>query len=145
MYGCSGTRYAENDKTNHEEYNFFQRQVNFRITDEFYQKPPDCVFIKPSSKVSAVIQGSIARELRSKIPHVIESQRVRRLSRYWALDIQHDADVITFSDLSKCGFMLDMTKAVSGSTYAIVWSRRRIGGSVNLLRVSDKKLLWSLN
>ena len=29
-----------------------------------------------------------------------------------------------------------------GSTYAIVWSRRRIGGSVNLFRVSDVPL-WS--
>ena len=68
LSGCAQTSYSNYEKSSHE-IPAFSRNVQFKIGDNFFRDPPDCITVLP-------VQGSIDGHLK----RIVENAVARHLS-----------------------------------------------------------------
>jgi len=144
--GCRTTQYRAYDEEP-EGLEFFDRQVEFEVTADFYRNPTDCVVILPlrgthHRQTRDMIERALARYLSERVPRVIGPHERRRLARNLAFDIADSDDWAGFARASGCANGLEAGLLEARGDYLVVWAQRTLAIEAVLIRLADRRLLW---
>ena len=125
----------------------FAREIRFERTDAMFRDPPDCVTVLPaegdvSRELASMAEASVARQLTGKVARVIGPQERLERVRKLAVDLGTESDRRYFARTERCRFVVKIAVVELGNVYLLVWSERRIGLSLELVRVEEGETLW---
>lgn len=146
VQGCVETQYVpygEEQKPTAEP--IAARQVFYRIEQAFYDSPPDCVLVLSPvgpEEVGGLLEGALARHMSGRVPRVIGPAERRRDERALAFDLGDEADQRRYAKSVNCAALLRPKITNLENGMALVWSGRRFGAALELIRATDGALLW---
>lgn len=146
LSACVQTTYEAYDGAP-EQWSPLERKVRYHVDRAYYSDPPACVVVAPSARevdpaLAALVEPALARHLSQKVPRIIGPGTRDRLVRKNAFNLANGEDRSRFARHTKCSAYLTWRLLHRGDDYAIVWSQRRIGLELSLMRARDDAPLW---
>lgn len=125
----------------------FGRTVAFRLDDAIYAEPPECVALLANPELAGtpfaeMVEGALARHLAAKVPRVFDALERRRAEHRLLLDLGDARDRDYFARATGCRAFVRWRTLEASSDFALVWSRRRVGLEVEMVRQADERVLW---
>ncbi len=129
----------------------FERRVQFHLSSAYFRTPPRCVAIRtaPAAAPAAIpatvrraVAGAVERHLAMRLVRVMGPARTRRAASRLGLDPDNPADRRVFARLTGCDAMIRVRIENLSDDYFLVWSRRAISISLEMIRSEDGGLLW---
>jgi len=143
--GCAATEYRGYEDRSAAEGALAGRQVFYKVETSFYDRPPDCVVVlAPSgpSEAAGLLEEALARHLAGRVARVIGPLERRRAERGLAIDLAAESGRRHYASASGCPTFLRARITDTGSDSALVWSGRRFGAELELVRAPGDVMLW---
>lgn len=123
-----------------------ERRVTYHLSRSFYRAPPRCATIAEAAPGDAAIVravgGAVERHLAIRLPRVIGSRQAARKARRLGVDLADGRDRRVFARQTACDALVTVRLHGVADDYALVWSRRAIGITLEMTRVADGRRLW---
>lgn len=142
---CAGTEYRAWGERDTAEGAPASRQVFYKVEAAFYDRSPDCVVVlapEGPPEAAALLEEALARHLAGRMARVIGPLERRRVERGLAVDLAGESGRRHYASASGCPAFLRARITGSGSDSALVWSGRRFGAELELLRAPGDVMLW---
>lgn len=149
--GCNTVRhvdYQKDGQTNDPaEMVGLNRTVEVQVDPEIGRLTTDCVTVVPfvgrgDSPLPAGLERAIARHMRDRFGTVIGPGEAAALSRSLVVDLAHPSDRALYARETRCPLFVEISPWGTGSTYALVWTRRTVGAEVRLTDASGNTVYW---
>ena len=123
------------------------RAVLYHTSPAYYRNAPDCVIVAPMggnspAQLNAYVERNVARQLTGKVERVIDPLRRDRAVHELAYDLNHAEDFASFARHQRCGYAMNISLQGSGDQFAVIWSDKRVGVKMELIKVQNKEVLW---
>ena len=127
---------------------WFERRVEFHLSSAYFRTPPRCAAIRadPAPAIPAAVRravaGAVERHLSTRLARVMGPARTRQAARRLGLDPDDPADRKMFARRTGCDAMIRVRIENLSDDYFLVWSRRALSISLEMIRSADGALLW---
>jgi len=152
LTGCAETAYVEHGNpgaiTAKAKEDAFARTVDFHLARAFYETPPSCVMVMPTTlknvplHVRQSIEDTVARHLASRVDKVIDARRVAGEARTRVFDPAFAPDRKRLARALGCDTVAEIESAGLDSVYAVVWAEISVDVHLTLKRARDAEVLW---
>jgi len=149
LSGCLKTSYqplALSSGPQAKEESFFERRVDFQLTNSFFAAAPSCAAIVTKSPASPAIvrlvEESVERHLATRLPRVISGGRLRRVETTLGIDMASESDRRVFARQLRCNVVVEIDLGPVEDNYFVVWAQRGLTINLAMRGIMDGKLLW---
>jgi hypothetical protein len=140
---CTATEYRAYEERSPAEAPLAGRQVFYKVEPAFYDRSPDCVVVPAGPPEAAgLLEEALARHLAGRVARVVGPLERRRAERGLALDLADENSRRHYASASGCPVFLRSRVSDSAGESALVWSGRRFGAELELVRVPGEVMLW---
>lgn len=124
-----------------------ERRVQFYLSPAYFRDPPRCAAIHTlspaaASPVTRAVERAVERHLSTRLERVMGAGQVDRTTAHLAVELSHAADRRVFRRQSGCDALVRIRIDGVTDDYFVIWSRRAISLTLELIRTDDGKLLW---
>ena len=124
-----------------------ERRVQFYLSPAYFRDPPRCAAIHtlspaPASPVTRAVERAVERHLSTRVARVMGTGQVVRTTANLAVELSHPADLRVFRRQTGCDALVRISIDGVADDYFVIWSRRAIALTLELIRIDDGKLLW---
>lgn len=140
---CSQTSYIDKDVGRRDTgvLNPFDRLVEYHVDLGLLANRPNCVLVAPVAVADGVPRGD---QLVPVVHAAVIARTQAALPNAVVEDLDGDLDAVALeARVRSCPYALVADLIAQDNAYFLVWSRKRIGIRVRLIRADDKEELWS--
>lgn len=147
--GCLQTSYHklhQDGPPKGESESLFDRRVDYRLTNAFYETAPTCAAITTKSpappEIARLVEEAVERHLVTRLPRVIGAAQLRRAESRLGIDMDVAGDRRVFSRQARCTALVKIHLAQVRDDYLVLWAQRGLTVSIAMTRIKDGALLW---
>ncbi len=124
-----------------------ERRVQFYLSPAYFRDPPRCAAIHtispaPASPITRAVERAVERHMSTRLERVMGPGQVERTTAHLAVELSHPADRRVFRRQSGCDALVRIRIDRVTDDYFVIWSRRAIALTLEMIRTIDGKLLW---
>ncbi len=124
-----------------------ERRVQFHLSRSYYRTAPLCAALQfaPENappEIRRVVTDAVERHLATRLSRVMGRTVTRRAERRLALDLSHGGDLALFARRTGCEALVRVRLHGVTDDYFVIWSRRGIALSLEMVRSRDGGMLW---
>ena len=149
LQGCVSTSFQSYETLkNNKKSISSSRVVKYRISDNFYRDPPQCIIILPTKgAVTNVVKQQIAitasRHLSGYVNRTIGTLERQSIEHNLVLDATNLNDRKLLSRKTRCDYYIQVTAESYNDTYAVIWAQKSIGLKLTLHGADKSNILWT--
>ena len=125
---------------------FFERRVDYRLTDAFYTTVPSCAAIMtraPAPRgIARLVEDAVERHLATRLPRVIGAARLHRVESTLGIDMKAAPDRRVFARQARCEALVEIHLAQVQDDYMVLWAHRGLTIGLTMTRIADGRVLW---
>jgi hypothetical protein len=144
--GCINTSYHSYGTAKKTD-SLLERRVSYWLSDQFYTRLPNCVFLVPKSDSTGPLQNalesSVERHLYEKFDRVISSYSVEAAAQQNFWDLKNVVGRKHFSKKENCTSYAEVELLATEDDFLLVWARKALKISIRLYDANNGNTLWT--
>ena len=143
---CAETTYRSFDATD-DPAQLVERRVRHHLARAYYRTAPDCAALQfapadAAPEIRRAVTDAVERHLATRLARVMGHLATRLAAQRLAVDLSHPGDLRVFGRRTRCQAMVRIRLHSISDDYFVVWARRGVAISLEMVRSRDGRLLW---
>lgn len=124
-----------------------ERLVRYHLARAYWRTAPDCAAVQftPANappEIRRAVTDAVERHLSRRLARVMGLGETQAAGRRLAVDLSDPGGLAVFAQLTGCAAMVRIRLHSVSDDYFVVWTRRGVAISLEMVLSRDAKLLW---